>query len=574
MRRGCHLVELDAADLDATDLEAIEPDTPTLITVDDAEGLGAALHQLGRRHAQLPAQTRLLVATRRTALDWVPATVLPLTAHLRMAGLRPAEADALLKEYAVLDPAAREEIVAWARGLPLALVLAASSWHGRDSGASASGFTVPLETEDDLVGRLAGDALTDLDPDVVAAVVLASVADAELVADVVRLNKGESATTFAALGRLPFVDLANGRLSLHPRLTQILADRLRADDPHHCAALTLRIAEVLRRRAIDGDPRALPHLAGLVQNQFLRDGLAHTATAQLYADRFRPPDTETLRAAIERHWPAGWALVAPWLTSGHLHVVRSGDATPRACVAALPLATAGDLQPDLHPLVTPALSVAEQLGLSDHSVLTPLQVLLDDDPEGSVMQFRNAVALRRCGVVNPRADVVVEITGARAEQQVLTAYGYREEQPHRSGPSGAPGVWAIELGPEGIAGLLFSAVVDEQGGIARTADEDGSVILAALRDYHDDAALAQLAIAPTGLSPARAAELVRTWVRDSLVQRLRDEPVLLDLVRRRYLEPGATHTSVMRDVFASRSTYFRKLNQARGVLSGDGIPPP
>ncbi|UMG94426.1 hypothetical protein [Nocardioides sp. TF02-7] len=249
--------------------------------------------------------------------------------------------------------------------------------------------------------------------------------------------------------------------------------------------------------------------------------------------------------------------------------MRRAHGAPVAVVAALPLGRAATLDAACRRLVAPVVAHAREHDLADRAVLTPFQlVLAPGEPEPDVVRVRNAAALQRCGVSNPRVDLVVDLDGSGSEQAVLAAYGYREVASLRRTARGVPvAVWVADAGPGGLAGLLHDAVRTEHGHPPHEGPGPGEALLAALEGFHDDTVLAALAVAPPDVAPRRAAERVRSWVRESVERLLADEPALLDLVTRRYVAPGATHEGVMRATYTSRATYFRRLRRARDLLS-------
>lgn len=569
---GHTVISLDGRREDAA--EAISelanlPGGRTLVAIDEADRFGAGLHALGRALGDLPATTRVVLAAHHLPVGWLPEHLDPLTGRLRLVALGARDADAVLLEYGVTDPVARESVATWAAGLPLALVLGAGAWV-TSGGAAGPEFTLPRETEHDLVDRIVGPALAQLDPDLLAVAALAGGVDVRLLTEV--LPDSDPEAGLARLQGCTFVDRTGARLLLHPRLAEAIAARLRDADPTRAEALTLRIAAHLRDRAVGGEHPALPWLAGLVRDPALRAGLAPPVSAEWYVDRVRPGDAAAIRDVLDRRWPGTWPLVEPWLRTDALHVVRRADGAPAGVVAALPLARAGEFDRACRTTIEPLLDHARAEGLTDRAVVTPFQIALEDgEPDPDLVRIRNAVALQRCGVANPRIDLVVELTGSEAERTVLAAYGYQEIDGVRSSVASAR-AWVADVGSAGLAGLLYDAVAAEQGRPPLAQAGAGEGLLRALENFHCDAVLAQLPEAPPDLPLERAAERVRVWARDSVAALLADQAGLLELVVQRYLEPGATHESVMRDQFASRATYFRRLRRARTILGAEDDP--
>lgn len=569
---GHTVINIDGRRADAAAAIGELADLPggrTLVAIDEADQFGAGLHALGRAVGNLPATTRVILAAHHLPSGWLPEHLDPLTGRLRLATLGARDADALLLGYGVTDPAARECVATWAAGLPLALVLGAGAWV-MSGGAAGPEFTLPVETEVDLVDRMVGPALAQLDPDLLAVAALAGGVDVRLLAEVLPDSDAEGG--LARLQGCTFVERAGARLLLHPRLAAAIAARLREADPTRAEALTLRIAAHLRDRAVAGEHPALPWLAGLVHDPALRAGLAPPVSAELYVDRVRPGDAVAIRDVLDRRWPGTWSLVEPWLRTDAAHVVRRPDGAPAGVVATLPLARAAEFDRACRTTIDPLLEYARAGGLTDRAVVTPFQIALEDgEPDPDLLRIRNAVALQRCGVANPRIDLVAEVTGSEAERAVLAAYGYQEIDGVRTTVASVRG-WVADVGSPGLAGLLYDAVAAEQGRPPLAAAGAGANLLSAIENFHCDALLVQLPEAPSDLPVERAAERVRVWARDSVAALLADEPGLLGLVVQRYLEPGATHESVMRDQFASRATYFRRLRRARTILGGDEDP--
>lgn len=570
-RSGLPVVALDARDHDvAAALEALDDGPAPVVLVDEADRLGPGIARLGNAIASAPGETRVVLAARELPRRWLPAALEPLVARTRLAPLDTEEAEGLLVRLGVEDPAARERLRAWARGLPLAMVVGARAWLAGGADGERVGAALLRESGDDLLWHLAGSALESLDPDLLVLLAVAPGVDPALLE---RCFPGRSAELAAALRETGVVEPAGGRLHLNPALAEVLGDRLRVEEPARTAATVLRVADHEHARAVAGDPGALGRLAALVRDPDLRSGLGVTPRLGHHVDRWRPEDAAHVRAAVERRHPGAWAVLRHW-TGPDLRVVRRADGVPVAVASALPLAASSRIVGQRARLLAPVL--AHALGPDGpgggapeavaRTALTAVQLTFDDRADPEVDQVRNAAALAQCGIANPRADYA-NLVGDRAEERsVLEAYGYREVAELARTVDGVPvTTWLADAGPGGLAGLLHGAVLAEQGGADRGAVAP-DVVLAALEGFHDDGVLAGLPLPGAGAVAGASVEGVRAWLRAQVADALAAEPALLDLVTRRYLTPGATHEGVLRSTYLSRATYFRRLRRARELL--------
>ncbi|GAA3527753.1 hypothetical protein [Nocardioides daeguensis] len=545
-RAGRRVVALDARVDDVlVALEAVGDPRPVVL-VDEADALGPALGALGPAVAGLPGDARVVVAARSLPARWLPEPLAALAARVRLSGLAAAQADALLGGGGVDDPAARALLVEQAAGLPLALVLAARAWTAAGAagdGAEAGGRDVSALARscgDELVAHLADAVLDALEPDLLAVLTQAAGVDVPLLA---ALFPGRADELVTALRDTSLVEPVGGRLVLHPSLADRLAERIRVVEPERARVAVLRVAEHEHARAVAGESAALPRLAALVADPGIRAGLGPTTLSRHYADRWRPTDAAVVRPALEARHRGLWPVVEPWLGDG-TRVVRRADGRPVALVAALPLAEAAGLSGPRRRLVAPVVDRARRTGEVDRAVLSAVQLAFDDAAEPEVVWVRNAAGLSQCGIGNPRSDHVNLVGDLPEECAVLEAYGYAEVVELRREVDGVPvTTWVADVGPGGLAGLLYAAIAAEQGGPRSDAD-----LLAALEDY------------------AGADEPARVWLRARVAELLVAEPALHDLVVRRYLTAGATHESVMRATYLSRATYFRRLRRAREAL--------
>lgn len=563
--RGYRVTQLDGRELGvATGGElSLAPATgthdedPLLLLIDEADALGAGIHVLGRTLGRLPDSARVVLAGRRPPTDrWLPDQLEGLVHHLRVAPLPPSAAEELLCRHGVEDPARRAAIVTWAMGSPLALVLAAT-------GGDVSAFDP--DRSEDLVRRLAGSvlgsSLEGVDRELLEVAALTWAIDEAMLADV--LPGRDPSETFAALTALTVVERRGERATLHRLLARAVAERLEVQDPFRFSTLVLRIASVLRDRALAGDPAALPELADLIRDPVMRQGLGPALSDSYYADRIRAGDHDSIRAALGGG-DAFWDAVRPLLDRGH--AVR--DRADQCVAVAIAFPTGSPLDP-ANPLTGPVAAHVAEAGIAEASVLTPVQLTVTGDGRREeVTRFRNAVALQRCGVPNPRFDLVNEIGWSDEERDVMRQYGYAEISGLRRQVGGQEvRTWLADSGPEGFIGLVFRAVAAEQGADLPAPSDRGEQVLAALDSFGSDPALADLALAPCGHRPRDAAESVRRMVLRTVDRALAHAPDLRQLVELRYLEAASSHDEVIRRTFLSRRSYFRKLKEARALIA-------
>lgn len=531
---------------------------PLLLLVDEADALGAGIHVLGRALGRLPDSARVVIAGRRPPTDrWLPDPLEGLVHHLRVAPLPPSAAEELLCRHGVDDPARRATIVTWAMGSPLALVLAATG------SGDVSAFDP--DRSEDLVRRLAGSvlgsSLDGVDRELLEVAALTWAVDEAMLADV--LPGRDPTQSFETLTALTVVEQRGPRATLHPLLARAVAERLEVQDPFRFSTLVLRIASVLRDRALAGDPAALPELADLIRDPVMRQGLGPALSDSYYADRIRPGDHDGIRAALGGG-DAFWDAVRPLLDRGH--AVR--DRADQCVAVAIAFPTGSPLDPT-NPLTGPVAAHVAEAGIAEASVLTPVQLtVIGDGRQEEVTRFRNAVALQRCGVPNPRFDLVNEIGWSDEERDVMHQYGYAEVTGlRRQVGNHEVRTWLADSGPEGFIGLVFRAVAAEQGADLPAPSDRGDQVLAALDSFGSDPALADLALAPCGHRPRDAAESVRRMVLRTVDRALAHAPDLRQLVELRYLEAASSHDEVIRRTFLSRRSYFRKLKEARALIA-------
>jgi hypothetical protein len=109
----------------------------------------------------------------------------------------------------------------------------------------------------------------------------------------------------------------------------------------------------------------------------------------------------------------------------------------------------------------------------------------------------------------------------------------------------------------------------EQGEPPWTEGDDRAWIADALRSFHDDDALRAL----TGGEPSAARTSVRTAIERAFGDDDGEEALLRRALEMTYLDPSGGHSAAQRELFMSRSSFYRLLQKARRVLAEDADRP-
>jgi hypothetical protein len=265
----------------------------------------------------------VVVATRRPpGSGWYTGGWEHLVTDLRLGPLSADEADALLEMRGVSDSGRRRATVSWARGSPLALVLAARAADVPDeiTDASLPGIA------DELLHRLL-DAQPEGDQrPVLAVAALARVVTSSLLADV--LPDIDAPAAYAWLERHPSAEPLRDGIVLHELVGRVLRADLRRRSPELERDLRRRLVDALyARSAIHGLLRLTLDLQHLVQDPAIRWGFAWDASGRYWLDSPASGDAEWIAA---RSGSAGQA----WVTSAERYfreapervaVVRDSD---------------------------------------------------------------------------------------------------------------------------------------------------------------------------------------------------------------------------------------------------------
>ena len=129
-----------------------------------------------------------------------------------------------------------------------------------------------------------------------------------------------------------------------------------------------------------------------------------------------------------------------------------------------------------------------------------------------------------------------------------------------------------DFGPDGIAGQLYGIILAEQQAdpSPEASGTKGLALIAALRVFHDDEALAISPLAPTTGDRGAKAEAVRATVRAAIDDAFGPSAIdgqLRLAIERAYLDPEGGHGVAQRELHMSRSSFYRHLQKARQQLA-------
>lgn len=572
---GARVVTVDAR-LVAPDPDAIDaaldlgaPTTaPLLVVIDEADALAPLRLELRRAVVALPARA-VTVISGRSAPDraWFEQGLDAVSASIELRPLAADESRELLRR-AGTDEDEIDPIVAWSKGFPLALGLAASL--GTDgSGVPSPVPSQPVERLDDLLlERLGSAELDGVDPDVLDVAAIAPAVDGRLLADV--LPGRPTRRSLTALRSCRLAEAIGARVTLHTLARSAISARLRATDPERHRTHVLRIAAHLRSRATLDGARVLPELASLVENTQVRVGFGPSATH--YADRPRPGDLEVLGAAIADATPERFARLTRWVEEAPEQVVaiRRVDGV----LASIGVSFTGATVPGWAMGTIeagPAVERARELGHLGDTVFLQDVIIVDqpDDPfvQAEVSRIGNATAIARSGFASPRYAYV---TSGADEVPDLAGLGYVEDPAlQRADDERALTTIVGDFGPTGMIGRCHEIILAEQAAEPAAGDGDGAWLAEALRCFHDDETLATVAGRPA--TEARA-DVERAL--DAAFGPSKEDGELRRALQRTYLDLDGGHSVAQRELFMSRSSYYRFLQRARQQLVEQGSVSP
>ncbi|MCV2489316.1 helix-turn-helix transcriptional regulator [Geodermatophilus sp. YIM 151500] len=273
----------------------------------------------------LPASvTTLLVGRRGPNVAWRTAPGWrALLAELVVGPMTAEDVDELLAALGVGGPDA-ERMVAFARGHPLAAVVAAEALARRPGRPLGSGAPA------DVVEELFAVMLDDLAPRERATVEAASVlrrVTLPLLTAVV--DEPDTEQAWRTLRALPFTTTTSAGVELSGVAAPVLLEALELRDPSRVRELRARAARAVLGHAPHGpDWETTADLLHLVQNPLIRNAYAPPGRLQHPAERVRAEDRDRILAITRRFAGPGSARLAErWWRARRdaFSVVRGGD---------------------------------------------------------------------------------------------------------------------------------------------------------------------------------------------------------------------------------------------------------
>lgn len=494
------------------------------LIIDEADRLGSMLAPL--RDAlldRLPEDARIVLAGRGEPEPSWHADGLPgIVVDLPLGPLADDRADVFLSQRGIADPHRRAQIVAWARGYPLALTVAASTPGGR------AGVGLEAHLEERLTAWLAGRSMFDVDREVLEAAAVARVIDGRLLA--AALPGRNTRELMPRLLSLPVMESLDSGLAMHPVLGEAIRGRLRTTAPQRYRHLVRRIAEHQATRARLGDMDALVNLSQLIEDPGYRRAIGNEPSRRFYADR--PREGEFAAFGRAHGFAAGpdWRELTAW--RGAEFVLRRTDGSVALWVRALPVS---ELRP-LGPLAASLLMAAERIGSRPDRSFAAVALFADDPAEerDEASRLASGAFMQHVGVPNLEALLM----GFPEPDRRPTANAIDSVEISDAGPRA---IRVSDFRPHGAVGFVEAIVLAEQG---FTPHAPGTADL----------------LAPTD-DPQREARL-RT-VLDEVFDESPEDRRLRAYLEAAHLGPRRSEAALLAEFHVGRTTWYRLLRVAR-----------
>lgn len=522
----------------------------------------------------LPDATVVLVASREPPADqWRRGGWEHLLAELELAPLSAEDALALVRARGVDDDGSAADLVAWARGWPLALSIATESPRG-----AVPRTAEDLDRDDDVlrtaIARIARAELRDGVLDAMTVAALARCCDRPLLAAV--LPDADPDETLTWLSRFTFAEPVRGGISLHEVVRRAVRAEVEARRPDDVRELRRRIADHLHDRAAAGQLDTLIDLTELIGDPILRWGLGAEGSVHYRVSAVRPEDRPALAPWYAAR-PTWWADLDAFLSAAPEYAVLARDELDRLAglTVAVPLS-------DVPPVAERDAVLSRWLpyarGLGTDAVLLwrdAADFRRDGDPTSPVVSLMNTAAILGSGLANVRYSFLPLDTSNDAAVLFSAGTGAQPVPELTVEIDGMQlACHVIDHGEGGMIGHLRDVLYADlqlPPGFTLPAPPPVSVeeVRDALRDFHRPTRLAASPLA-RGRTPEERAASVRARLTGGVATAFGDAPdevALREILERGYLAPGARHEEVADALGLTRTTYFRRLRQATERLA-------
>lgn len=499
---------------------------PHFLVVDEVDRLGSMLAPL--RDAlldRLPEDARIVLAGRGEPEQSWRANGLPsIVVDLPLGPLADDGADAYLALRGISDLRRRARVVAWARGYPLALTVAASAPGGR------LGTGLESHLEERLTAWLAGRSMLDVDREVLEVAAIARIVDGRLLA--AALPGRNTRELLPRLQALPIAQTLGWGSSIHPVLADAIRDRMKATSPSHYRQLVRRIAENLAMRARLGDMDALIELSLLIEEPEYRRAISNEPSRSFYADRPRAEEFDEFGRSQGFDCGPDWAELRAWRDVGTEFVLRHASGDPMLWVCLMPITQLGELG----AIAVSQRAAAHRIGSRPDRSFATVALFADGSvaEHEEVSRLASGAFMRHAGM--PDLEVILMSFPAPDRRP-----GPNAIDSYEIGDAGPRTVAVSDFRPHGAAGFVEAIVLAEQGFVSH---EPGNAEL----------------LAPTD-DPEREARL-----RAVLDETFGDSPEdrrLRAILEAAHLGPRLSEAALLTRFHVGRTTWYRLLRTAR-----------
>jgi len=554
-------------------IEARRAAAKPLVVIDTYErisGLGGLLRS--SLLPGLPEPSLVVIASRQPPESaWQHSGWENMVVELQLSGMPEADALEILTRNGMEPGAEAERVLRWARGLPLALTLAARTPKER----GGDGLREP-DLVDLLIRRLADHELDQAHMETLGVAAIARSTTLEMLAGV--LPDKNAAAEFDWLQSLTFAAPLAGGIALHELVAESLREHLRRTSLDLFGTLRVRIADYLyhRVRQDGGEEMMLSaDLAHLAESPTIRWGYSWEMAARFRVDDVQSGDIAQIRDFLvgghrESHWPLTERFLRE--TPEHVAVVRdSMDALRGYAIAVNPDGAPEFVADD--PLLGPRVEHARRLGRHQAVIARDAYDVVKRPGESTIPMLGVASVLR---VVrgNPRFAYLPISPGSSGAVEFADALG-AEHVAQLDAQIGTETIECrvVDYGPGGLFAAQRELVHVEAGWPPPPREPDGPDVREAVRDaLRTLQAPSVLAANPLarGTGTEQRAASVRQLLEEGIAKCFGDdanEGLTRQVLIRGYLDPAPSHELAAGEVSLSRSAYFRRLKLATERLA-------